>query len=58
MYIRNVRRRHLQRSTQTSATFGADIRNVRRRHLQRSAQTHATFGADTRTERRAQWKEL
>ncbi|WP_333578232.1 hypothetical protein [Leyella stercorea] len=45
MYIRNVRRRHLQRSTQTSATFGADIRNVRRRHLQRSAQTHVPNGA-------------
>ncbi|WP_455517454.1 hypothetical protein [Leyella stercorea] len=48
MYIRNVRRRHLQRSTQTSATFGTDIRNVRRRHTQRSAQTRVPNGAHNR----------
>ena len=50
--IRIGRRRHSHRSTQTSATVGADIRNGRRRHPQRSAQTSASVGADIRNGRR------
>ena len=44
--VRIVRRRHPHRSTQTSASFDADIRIVRRRHPHRSAQTSASVGAD------------
>ncbi|WP_278862447.1 hypothetical protein [Leyella stercorea] len=36
--MRNDRRRHTHRPTQTSATTDADIRNDRRRHPQRPAQ--------------------
>ena len=44
--VRIVRRRHPHRSTQTSASFDADIRIGRRRHPHRSAQTSASVGAD------------
>ena len=40
------------RSTQTSASVGADIRIGRRRHPHRSAQTSASVGADIRIGRR------
>ena len=40
------------RSTQTSASFDADIRIGRRRHLHRSAQTSASVDADIRIGRR------
>ncbi|WP_278905353.1 hypothetical protein [Leyella stercorea] len=36
--MRDDRRRHTHRPTQTYATTDADIRNDRRRHLQRPAQ--------------------
>ncbi|WP_443876158.1 hypothetical protein [Leyella stercorea] len=44
--MRDDRRRHTHRPTQTSATTDADIRDDRRRHPQRPAQTSATTGAD------------
>ncbi|WP_455053851.1 hypothetical protein [Leyella stercorea] len=44
--VRIGRRRHLHRSTQTSASVDADIRIGRRRHPHRSAQTSASVGAD------------
>ena len=50
--IRIGRCRHPHRSTQTSASVGADIRNGRRRHSHRSTQTSATVGADIRIGRR------
>ena len=46
--VRIGRRRHPHRSTQTSASVGADIRIGRCRHPHRSAQTSASVGADIR----------
>ena len=43
---------HPHRSTQTSASVGADIRICRRRHAHRSTQTCASVGADIRIGRR------
>ena len=44
--VRIGRRRHPHRSTQTSASFDADICIGRRRHPHQSAQTSASVGAD------------
>ena len=44
--VRIGRRRHPHRSTQTSASVGADICIGRRRHPHRSAQTSASVDAD------------
>ncbi|WP_440331693.1 hypothetical protein [Leyella stercorea] len=44
--IRIGRRRHPHRSTQTSASVGADIRIGRRRRPHRSTQTSASVDAD------------
>ena len=50
--VRIGQRRHPHRSTQTSASVGADIRIGRRRHLHRSTQTSASVDADIRIGRR------
>ncbi|WP_278872376.1 hypothetical protein [Leyella stercorea] len=46
--MQNINSCHPHRSTQTSASVGADIRVGRRRHPRRSVQTSASVDADIR----------